>query len=139
MRIQSLVVLFLVGFGEASAQDWSFTSEKFNWRFTDSSVEVYTFTDSFVEVKLKKFDDFSLERIVGPSWEGPDGDCLMCLGNHLIGEHYQAYDYLMKLGYSKWQILHDNLHNDPSFKGQVGNDSPTIGYGQGRGRLFRRR
>jgi hypothetical protein len=35
----------------------------------------------------------------------------MCFGNHLLGEHGQAYGYLTRIGYVQWNTLHDNLHN----------------------------
>lgn len=46
--------------------------------------------------------------------------CLMCLYNHLVGTHGQASEYLNRNGYAAWPIIHDNLHNDPSFTGERG-------------------
>lgn len=72
---------------------------------------------------------YKLKRLDGPEWEGPHGDCLMCLGNHLIGGHDISLDYLYKINYSQWEILHSNLHNDKNFKGHVYEDAAVIGYG----------
>jgi SAM-dependent methyltransferase len=52
------------------------------------------------------------------SWGHPG--CLMCLHNHLVGTHKQGADYLRRSGWAAWTTIHDNLHNDPSFKGQSG-------------------
>ena len=74
----------------------------------------------------------ALVRIPGPMWPGPHGDCLMCLGNHLLGGHGMSYAYLQWIGYHQWQTLHDNLHNN-YFTGHVGYDASVIGYGDSGG------
>jgi SAM-dependent methyltransferase len=44
----------------------------------------------------------------------------MCLHNHLVSRHKQGADYLKRVGWGSWTIVHDNLHNDRSFKGEGG-------------------
>jgi hypothetical protein len=100
---------------------------------TSSYAEVKTYNltlkDRSFTIQLDQPNSYILTRLPGPIHYGPDGTCLMCLGNHLLGGHGITYEYLMKIGYSQWQTLHDNLHNDPNFKGHIGYDAQIIGYG----------
>ena len=91
----------------------------------------YALPDGKTVVLLVPFieQSYKLIRLPGSSWEGPHGDCLMCLGNHLIGGHDISLDYLYKINYSQWFLLHNNLHNDKNLKGHVYEDAQVIGYG----------
>jgi protein-L-isoaspartate O-methyltransferase len=50
-------------------------------------------------------------RLKGPEWGKSGCNCLMCIGNHLVGTHNQDYGYLREIGSGKWRLLHNNLHN----------------------------
>lgn len=53
----------------------------------------------------------TLERLPGPRHAYPHMGCMMCLGNHLLGSHGVSYNYLNQIGWTNWETLHDNLHN----------------------------
>lgn len=54
---------------------------------------------------------FATARLSGPKHAGPHGNCGMCLGNHLIGNHKISRTRLDDVGYKRWQTIHDNAHN----------------------------
>jgi hypothetical protein len=69
-----------------------------------------------------------LTKLPGPNHGISGCSCLMCTGNHLLGAHRIPYNYLSKVGYSQWYTLHNNLHNDTSFKGHLAGDALAFGY-----------
>ena len=75
-----------------------------------TTVEV---TADIAPIKLVEPKTTGLVRVSGPRHYGPHRGCMMCLGNHMIGTHGQVRSYLNTVGYNKWQVLHDNLHNGP--------------------------
>ena len=71
----------------------------------------------------------TITRLPGPTWSWGPCPCMMCLANHLVAAHgvsgsyvgpsLWSSGYLSQLGYSQWQVLHDNLHNSPEFAKQL--------------------
>jgi hypothetical protein len=93
-----------------------------------------------IELEIPKTEE--LVRLPGPNYTWPHGGCYMCLGNYMITKFGQSKAYLDKIGYEKWGILYDNLHNDPAYKGVKGVNEGYYGSNHNcmrqRVRLFRR-
>lgn len=114
----------------------------------DRFVEVEEFeTEAGVKIVLEVVPPTSeLERLPGPSYRWPHGNCYMCLGNTLISRYGQSKKYLDEIGYKNWGVLYDNLNNDPRFQGvkgenegwYYGNSGRTYQRGGILGRLFGR-
>jgi SAM-dependent methyltransferase len=87
-----------------------------------AEAEVYQITAHNGEAVVLRFDApaNTIERSPGRRHSWGRCGCYMCLHNHLVGTHAQGADYLRRSGWGSWTTIHDNLHNDPSFKGESG-------------------
>lgn len=93
-------------------------------------VEVESFeTKSGIVIELEVLETNELVRLPGPSYNWPHDGCYMCLGNYMISHFGQSKEYLDEIGYENWEILYDNLHNDPSFEGVKGENEGWYGGG----------
>jgi len=106
----------------------------------DRFVEVETFDAAGVTIELEVPETTGLVRLPGPSYQWPHGSCAMCLGNSLTMNYGQSQAYLNEIGYDQWEILWDNLHNDPAYEGVKGENQGGYdgsSYGTQRRGLFR--
>ncbi len=65
----------------------------------------------------------------------PHGNCLMCLGNHVVQRHGHDKTYLDEIGSGQWGALHDRDHNTPGFR--HGSKPRGTGYYPGTSRQVR--
>ena len=151
--IESLLAIVMIGTG-AQADEWpvlwptvppvvqQLAPIESTLAADDSAVVLDLITSSGTAVRIvlepplepKK----TLTRYPGPTWPLPHGGCQMCHGNHILTTHKQSLAYLYEITSAKWQVLHDNLHNDPGFTGTVGTGREWINYSGGTGYSSRR-
>jgi len=69
-----------------------------------------TVTIEIEEPKAEAVEDSPEIDLSGPGLHKAGCNCEMCVGNHLMFSHGQAYEYLAEIGYGKWAVLHRRLH-----------------------------
>jgi len=78
--------------------------------------------DSYQGVRIRKlfWGVPHTEVLSSPALGKAGCNCEMCMGNHLMQEHGQSWEFLKELGSSHWAQLHYKLHNEPGYRGKQG-------------------
>ena len=139
MKISHALLILLLALSPALA-DWNMSgTAKQRWHMIgdlepiniETTTEQHQITTHTGEKVLLYFEApeaiDTIPNLPGPKHPWPHIGCLMCLHNHLVGTHGQSSDYLQRNGWGSWSTIHDNIHNDPAFKGEKGKGS-YIGY-----------
>lgn len=138
MRVLSTLLILFLALSPALA-DWDISSTKERWNMVgefvpidiETTTEQHQITTHDGKRVILHFEAPEavdhIVRLPGPRHPWPHAGCLMCLHNHLVGYnnysweiHNQSSDYLKRNGWGVWSTIHDNLHNDSTFKGEKG-------------------
>lgn len=137
MRYLILLAVLALAPLTATSSDWDMSGVETRWNMIDKSPSIETTAEQHLittydgkQIILQFDAPDAIDPIIrssGPRRKWPHTGCLMCLHNHLVGTHNQSSDYLRRNGWGVWSTIHDNLHNDLSFKGEKGRGR-YIGY-----------